>query len=229
MIMESLPESMADEIEAVWSKLAEEGLHCVSVTSALHDEGASALASALARRSVQGGQGTLLVELSPERPVLAARLGLTLEPGVPVRVGADGFGVASVPADAGGHWREPGFLGWKLAEWQRDWDMVVLDTPPLLAANPSEGPSGLTVAAKAPTTILVILAGRTKSAQVKEAMDKLQRAGGRICGVVLNDRENPSLREEMERELGRIARLAPRLVERLRGWLRRSTVLGMRV
>ncbi len=217
-----LPEAMAGEIEAIWSRLQQSGLHCVSVTSATPDEGASKVAAALARRSVLAGETTLLAEIGATKPTLGARLGLVLQPGVPVRVGADGFSVLSVPANAGGNWAEAGYLGWQMASWQRDWSMVVLDTAPLLGAQPAECISGLQVAARAPTTLLVVLAGRTKAETVREAQDKLLRAGGQLAGVVLNDRENPSLREEVERELGRLARLAPGLVERLRERLRRK-------
>ncbi len=223
-----LPEAMTDEVEALWRSLVQGGQRCVCVTSAEPEEGASTLAAALARRAVLAGETTLLAEISPRRPMLATRLGQQLEPGVPLRIGADGFGAVSVPADAGGNWKEPGFLAWKLAEWQRDWSMVVLDTPPLLAAAQPNGPGGLTVAAKAATTVLVVLAGRTKADKLRQAQDKLLRAGGHLSGVVLNDRENPSLRAEMERELTRLARWAPGLVEKARNRLRRSTVLGMR-
>jgi Mrp family chromosome partitioning ATPase len=106
---------------------------------------------------------------------------------------------------------------------------VVLDAPPLLAASQTNGPGGLTVASRAATTVMVVLAGRTKADKVRQAQEKLVRAGGHLSGVVLNDRENPSLRAEMERELGRLARWAPGLVEKARNRLRTSRVLGMRV
>ncbi len=224
-----LPEAMTEEVEALWRTLVQGGQRCVCVTSAGHGEGASTLAAALARRAVLAGETALLAELSPRQPALAARLGQQLEPGVPLRIGADGFGAVSVPADAGGNWKEPSYLAWKLAEWRRDWSMVVLDAPPLLAAAQSNGPGGLAVASRAATTVLVVLAGRTRAEKVRQAQAKLLRAGGHLSGVVLNDRENPSLRAEMERELGRLARWAPRLVDKVRNRLRRSAVLGMRV
>ncbi len=215
-----LPEAMAEEVEVIWRRLQQDGLRCVAVTSALRGEGASTVAAALARRAIQGGETALFAEICPARPTLAARLGLALEPGAPLRVGADGLGAVSLPAAPGGNWSDPAYFGWQLAAWQRDWSMVVLDTPPLLLPAPPEGLGGLAVASRAATTLLVVLAGRTKADQVRQAQEKLERAGGQLAGVVLNDRENPSLREEISRELNRLARIAPGLAERLRAKLR---------
>ncbi len=105
---------------------------------------------------------------------------------------------------------------------------MVFDTAPLLSRE--EGAlSGVTVAAAADATILVTLAGRTPASQIRAARDALNAAGARLIGTVLNDRDNPSLLSELERETYRVAPLLPRLMANLRGRMRRSALLGVRV
>ena len=224
------PEALSEDIETVWRGLLASGLKCVAVTAATAGEGTSTIAAALARRAQQAGETVLLAEIAPARPRLADQVGMPLPCGVPVRIGADGFGVLSVPADAPPNWRERDFFAWRMAEWQRDWDMVVLDLPPVLTSPaPGVGMGSLSVCASAACTLMVVLAGKTKADAVKKAQERLGRAGANLLGIVMNDRENPSLKQEMEREIGRIAGFLPGLARRLRGRIRRLPVLGVQI
>lgn len=224
------PEALSEEIETVWRSLVASGLQCVAVTSAHNGEGTSTIAAALARRAEQAGKTVLLAEIFPARPTLAARTGMQLPPGEPVRIGAEGFSVMSLPTDAPANWQQRDFFAWRMAAWQRDYDLVVLDLAPVLASPaPGEGMGSLAVAAAAACTLLVVLAGRTKAEAVRKAQDRLGRAGANLLGIVLNDKENPSLKEEMEREVGRIAGFLPGLARRLLARVRRLPVLGVEI
>lgn len=211
------PEALAEEIETVWRSLLATGLKCVGVTAANTGEGTSTIAAALARRALQAGGTVLLAEIMPVRPRVSDYVGMPLPCGVPVRIGAKGFGVLSVPANAPPNWRERDFFAWRMAAWQLDWDMVVLDLPPVLTSPaPTVGVGTLSVCASAACTLMVVLAGRTKVEAVRKAQERLDRAGANLLGIVMNDRENPPLEQEMEYVLDRLAGFLPGIARRLR-------------
>ncbi|TDH58071.1 tyrosine-protein kinase family protein [Dankookia rubra] len=222
------PEALSEEIETVWRGLVASGLHCVAVTAANNGEGTSTIAAALARRAEHAGKTVLLAEIFADKPTLAARCGMHLPPGEPVRIGAEGLSVMALPANAPANWQQRDFFAWRMAAWQRDYDLVVLDLAPVLA-SPGEGMGSLSVAAAAACTLLVVLAGKTKAEAVRKAQDRLGRAGANLLGIVLNDKENPSLKEELEREVSRIAGFLPGLARRLRSRVRRLPVLGVQI
>jgi hypothetical protein len=66
---------------------------------------------------------------------------------------------------------------------------------------------------------MVVLAGWTKVEAVLKAQERLDRAGANLLGIVMNDRDNPTLEHEIEREIGRIAGFLPGIVRRLRSRL----------
>ena len=106
--------------------------------------------------------------------------------------------------------------------------MVVLDTAPLLSGDADIIP-GATAAAAADATILVTLAGRTPSNRVREAREKLTAAGASVIGAVLNDRDNPSLLAELDRESWRLSTIFPRQMANLRARLHRIPTLRARI
>ena len=123
----------------------------------------------------------------------------------------------SVPANALPNWRERDFFAWRMAAWQLEWDMVVLDLPPVLTSPaPTVGVGTLSVCASAACTLMVVLAGRTKVEAVRKAQERLDRAGANLLGIVMNDRENPPLEQEMEYVLDRLAGFLPGIARRLR-------------
>lgn len=214
------PDPQDAEIEQLWLAIGGSGARSIAVVSARAGEGTTSLAEALARRAALGGQRALLVDLSgAARPDAAPDTVLAGE--------HDGIGVLAAPSPAAASaWRDPARLAAQVAAWLADWDRVVFDTAALL--SPGEGVPAQSVAAAAEATLLVVLAGRTPASDVREATQQLERARARLIGSVLNDRDNPSLLAEMEREAGRLERVAPGLVRRIRGGLRRSSLLGQR-
>jgi protein-tyrosine kinase len=214
------PDPQDAEIEQLWLAIGGSGARSIAVVSARPGEGTTSLAEALARRVALGGQRALLVDVSgTARPDAAPDAILTGE--------HDGIGVLANPSAASANaWRDPARLAAQVEAWLADWDRVVFDTAALLP--PGDGVPPLSVAAAAEATLLVVLAGRTPASDVREATQRLERGRARLIGSVLNDRDNPSLLAEMEREAGRLERIAPGLVRRIRGGLRRSSLLGQR-
>jgi Mrp family chromosome partitioning ATPase len=212
------------EVEALWLAVADSGARSLAIVAAHPGEGTTSLAEALTRRAALGGRRALYVDLSGGH----AAAGLGLAPDAILPGERDGIGVLAYPSDATAlAWRDPARLVAQALAWRDDWDIVVFDTAPLLAEG-GHGVPPASVAAAAEATILLVLAGRTAAADVREARQRLDRARARLIGTVLNDRENPSLLAEMEREVGRLDRLAPGLARRIKGGLRRSSLLAQR-
>lgn len=76
-----------------------------------------------------------------------------------------------------------------LQEWSRHYDMVVLDTAPVLTMS-----DAMALAPHAGTIILLARAEITTSAELDESARRLVRAGGRVDGVIFNDFNNENHR-----------------------------------
>ena len=228
------------EIDAIWHAVAGSGARSVAVVAAETGEGTTLIAGALARRAglsmmadkPEGGRAaasSLLVDLNLGRPGVARILGLRPLPGEIVRLDALGLAVLGDIGLAGADgWRERSQLRARLEAWKSEWGMVVLDTAPLLSGDADIVP-GSTAAAAADATILVTLAGRTPANRVREAREKLAAAGANVIGAVLNDRDNPSLLTELDRETWRLSSMFPRQMANLRARLHRLPALKARI
>ena len=72
-----------------------------------------------------------------------------------------------------------------LNEWAQDYDVVILDTAPVLTMSDT-----LALARHAGTLFLLAKAEVTTSAELDEAARRLARAGGQVKGVIFNDFNN---------------------------------------
>ena len=163
----------------------------------------------------------MLAEANPSRPSLAVRFGVIDAPDTVHRVGASSLGVMARPAAV----EDAGLLRERLGVWQSDWDLVVLDAVPLLES----GMGGLVAAAAADATVLVVRAGHVAAMQLRAARERLGRVDANLLGVVMNDRDDPSLLSELERETHRLGRFMPGLAKALRKRLARAPLLALRV
>lgn len=172
----------------------------VIVTSAVEAEGRSTTCCNLAITAAHGGARVCLVEADLRRPSFAGYLGVQASPGLTsVLVGAAELDAAARPwgsGRVGDGWldvlpsgpvppnpRE--LLGSRgMAELMdrltRRYDLVLVDTPPLLAdAGAAE------LVGRAGGALLVTRAGHTRGAQLRAASARLTAAGGRALGTVL--------------------------------------------
>ena len=173
-------------------------------------------------------------------------LGQASQPDEIVRVEEMNLAVlGTIGPDTANAWRERVRLTEQLAAWRADWGTVVLDTAPLLTterrrgrrtgaadrrASPDGGEiAGITPAAAADVCILVTLAGGTSGTRIREAREKLAAAGANLIGAILNDRDNPSLLAELDRETYRFAKYFPDWMAGLRARMHRSPILTVRV
>lgn len=228
------------ELGSIWHKLSETGARNIAVVSAEPGEGTTAIAVALARRAGLSANAeelpepddevcSLLIDLDIRRPSVNRVLGLRPKPGEIVRL--DAIGVAAL-GDIGPaaleSLRERTQLSERLRTWRSKFSVVVLLAAPLLS-NDSDAIPGTVAAAAADACVLVTLAGRTSGNRIREAREKLTSAGANLIGSILNDRDNPSLLAELDRETYRIGRLFPRSMAGLRARLHRSPILNARL
>lgn len=230
------------ELDAIWHAVANAGARSLAVVAANPGEGTTLIATALARRAglsasaETGPDGrrppattALLVDLDLTRPSVARSLGLRPAADEIVPLEAMGISVLGLTsATAAGEWRERSKLTRQLAAWRQEYNVVVLDTAPLLTGDADEI-TGATAASAADACVMVTLAGRTPSSRIREARDMLNAAGANLIGTILNDRDNPSLRAELDRQTYRLNRLLPQTMGKLRRKIARSPLLSARV
>jgi Mrp family chromosome partitioning ATPase len=77
---------------------------------------------------------------------------------------------------------EPATLRRLLKELRSDFDVILLDTPPVLVSA-----DAATLAASADGVIVVVRAGQTDRGAAEIARQRVVAAGGRVLGAVLND------------------------------------------
>jgi capsular exopolysaccharide synthesis family protein len=182
----------------------------IVVTSAVPDEGKSTVSTALATAFALAGKRTLLVEGDMRRPTLAERLGVSKAPGlsdyltgaanpeevlqtialpptppgsrpadapepVPI-VAITGGGRAAQPAELLRSGRFRGFLD----EVKEAYDVIVVDTPPLLSVVDT-----LELLPLSDAVLLCVRGSRTKRAQVESARETLAKAPHGPVGVVV--------------------------------------------
>lgn len=175
---------------------AERPLQFISVTSPGPGEGKSTTAANLALTLAQGGARVLLIDGDLRRPQQHRAFGLSQEPGLTdVLVARAATREAVRPAvlekldvlPSGPAPPNPSeLLGSEamhrlLGELRRDYQYIVIDTPPTLPVT-----DATVVATNADATIMVIKSGETEEEAAQRAVEQLRRVRARIAGAVLN-------------------------------------------
>ncbi|WP_433802911.1 polysaccharide biosynthesis tyrosine autokinase [Actinomycetospora sp. CA-084318] len=170
-------------------------LHTVMVTSAVQGEGKSTTAVDLALVLAQQGKRVLAVDADLRRPHLAELFGLPGEVGLTnvllgqlpledaVQPGADGqvsvLGRGPEPPNPADLLTSPAFGGF-LQSLAGRYDVVVLDTPPLLPVA-----DAAIMAQRCDGVVLVVRAQKTSGRLVTEAVQRLRDASAVCVGSVL--------------------------------------------
>lgn len=235
--MSELPSQQVD-LDAVYRATVGADLRTVAVAAPAAGQGASTLALALASRAAGASRSTLLVELTTRGSAVTERFGTP-------RAGWDqrpesaaaaivslGPDLSALPSPSLGRpaplLREAAALRLLREDWLARFQLVILDLPPVLSANPHDI-DAITAASVADGVIVSVLARVTTEAELIKATEQLRRADVPVLGAVVNDRDNPTLGDEIAREMGRIESLAPVLISRLADWVRSRQALQRRL
>jgi capsular exopolysaccharide synthesis family protein len=167
------------------------GCQVIMVTSALPREGKTFFASSLARNAAQSGQRVLLMDCDLRRPAVAQNI--TTSPGYDLdesqfqglsvlRDSSSALDIITPPS--GGRSPQDLFASDQMrrlvAELRGHYDVIVLDTPPVLAVSDARILSALS-----DMTILVVCWQRTPEKLVSTAVALLRGCGARLVGAVM--------------------------------------------
>jgi capsular exopolysaccharide synthesis family protein len=208
-VLERPASSFAESIRNIRASLLDEtsdgGPRTICVTSAMAGEGKSVIAVALARVMAMSGDRVLLIDCDLRRTGLAHLRPDQARPGLmDVLDGAADAGAALnddvvegltfLGQDSPVFTARDIFSGPAAKEMLRrvrgEYDFVILDAPPVLAVT-----DAWTISSLCDATLLVVRQARTPPRAVRSAMDRLQRRGARLHGVVLNRRPQGSAAE----------------------------------
>lgn len=206
------------EIEKIYSQLFTQRNQSIAICSANQGEGVTSIALALAQRNLLAGNTTLVVDFNLYRPSINKLMELNSPKEKnelfedPQLVTTNNHPVALIGITSPERrdiilkLRKPGVLEQCIEKWRESYNTIIFDTSPLNRVNANNIPPER-VAAACDGSILVVLAGSTTEAMVSSAVDKLNTTGAQLLGSIYNDRDNPSLKNELLRE---ITRLEPR-------------------
>lgn len=167
------------------------------ITSPAASEGKTTVSANLATTFAQQGLRVALLDADLRRPRMHGVFGLSRTPGLTEvlqnealmeealrTTGVDGLHVMGAGRLVGAVSELLGgaAMGRLLRELNARYDVVVLDTPPVLAAADAE-----ILAAQADAVLVVVRAGQTERQSAHYAIQQLRAIGARIVGAVLND------------------------------------------
>jgi succinoglycan biosynthesis transport protein ExoP len=171
-------------------------LRSIVLTSAAPSEGKTTIAAHLAIANADRGKKTLLVDADLRRPSLHSKFGFTPREGLSnvltgelpwqdVVLPVEGKpNLSLLPAGPGSH-RAADLIGPRLSslldEFAKEYDLVILDSPPLLGFAEC-----LQMATTADGVLIISLAGETRRKAVAEVISVLHRVRANVIGVVLN-------------------------------------------
>jgi Mrp family chromosome partitioning ATPase len=228
------------EIDRIHSLLSEKDIRSIAVTSSNSGEGVTSMAMALAQHSLLAGYSTLLIDLNIYRPSIQSALKLNdiaSEPSLfnqPELVCLENTSIVTTGISAPTKratimkLRQRGVLEQCIREWQKSFDRIIIDTSPLNRVN-ANNISPERVAAACDGCLVVVLAGSTTESMIVSAIEKLNSTSAHIIGCVLNDRDNPSLKNELIRETQRLRPHFNWLANHLEAWLSKNNFLDLEV
>jgi capsular exopolysaccharide synthesis family protein len=198
----------------------------IVVTSPVSNEGKTSTAINLAASLVEAGTSVCLIDGDLRRPSVAKALGLVHDAGLTsVLIGQ--AGLEQVMQRAGPNFAvltsgpippNPSELlasvqmGLLLQEAAKLYDIVIVDTPPLLPVT-----DGAVLASQADGALLVVRTGKTTRDQVARAADTLHKVGARVLGGVLN---MAPTKGPQSYGYGYVSDYRPSRPEESRGWRR---------
>lgn len=189
-------ESMRMVRTALLGRLQGTDKRVVLITGSTSSVGKTSVAIGLARSLAHLGKRTLLVEGDLHKPVLAERLGIESKVGLAAILAGQAtheqavkstdqhklevIVAGEIPPEYHSELLANGVFAERLARWKKDYDFVLVDSPPVLPVVDAR-----ILAGHADGTIMVLRASQSLRADVVQAYDDLTAAGARVLGTVL--------------------------------------------
>ena len=156
----------------------------IMVTSPNPGEGKTTTAANLAAAFGDIGVRTLIVDCDYHSPKLDRRLGVEVDPanlGAPSSTRVPNVWFLPAPPSGVRPAEAVAALRATIAHWRTEYEMVVLDTPPMLTTN-----DAVELLDSANSVVLVVRAGQTRSGPAGRASQILGLYDTNVLGVVLN-------------------------------------------
>lgn len=219
------------EIEQVY--IAAELAECrsVSITSCKEKEGVTSLAIALTERYLLAGHRTLYVDLNLNNPSFttiefAGEETFWIEH-KSSRHCFTGFPAPNNPSSKLVY-KDAKYLTSQLSIWLKEYDRIVIDTSPLLNVNKGNIPAQV-VAASCDYVLLSVMSSFTHKHEIKKAMHLLTNKKIQLLGTVLNSFKQPTLPDELCREIQRIKIIPQTWRDRLKKAVRSNGFLSISI
>ncbi|NTS76166.1 CpsD/CapB family tyrosine-protein kinase [Catenovulum sp. SM1970] len=204
--------ALHNEVENIYNQVFARDIQTLAICSTNPREGCTTLAQLLAQRCLLTGNRTLLVDLNSHHSSLAPLLILNKEREInqgtsllapPQLIETDKQAMIGIPApkrkEAILKLRAPDKLKQQIDTWRKDFDCVIIDTTPLSRVNHNNIP-GDVVAGSCDASILMVKAGETTEEMVEASLAQLNKQQANIIGTVINDQNNPTLKDELLRK-----------------------------
>jgi Mrp family chromosome partitioning ATPase len=231
--MQELPIHYA-EVEAIYNQTIGAGYKTLAITSAKAGEGKSTIAQALVERAQIIGKKILLVEMNTFNPALSEKLRLSMTDKLInneiIAIEDKGYSFLPAPQDISEvlRYREANLLLKAISGWLMEFDCIIFDTSALTSLNQSNIPAEI-ICGVCEGSLLVIEAGKTPSNLIHEGIEKLKLKKVNLIGSILNDKTNPSLLTELQRETFRFNKFFPVLMDKIRKRLANSVLMNISV
>lgn len=200
LISKTFIEDNLNLCSAVDYHMRKRGQRVALVTSAGENEGKSTVAANLAIAMAQKGKKVLLLDCDFRKPSLHKIFEVEVPKGEGIsgylaasdtqapklltldKLGGLRLGVSHVENRSVHQLVHSSRLEALLQNARQDYDCIILDTPPMLAATDAEA-----LAVLADTAVLVVRADFMYTTAVNDCLDKLRRSARDLCGIVLNN------------------------------------------
>ncbi len=172
------------------------GTRVLMVTSPGPAEGKTTTVVNMAATFAGDGRRVLVVDGDFRRPTVRRYLAPVpnlVDPDAPCETRIDGVEFLPGPTDAPSPEAAIDRLTGIIAQWRDRYDLVVLDTPPILTTN-----DAVELLASADAVLLVLRAGRTRASAAERVAELLRQFRADTLGVMLNDCD----RAEMDQYYG---------------------------
>ena len=163
----------------------------VMVTSPNPGEGKTTTVASLAAVLGDNGLRTLVIDCDFRKPAVARYLAPTLnllEPDVPVPTRLEGVSFLAAPRSIEGPADAVLRLRQAVANYRSQYDLVLLDTPPMLTTNDASDLLGT-----ADAVVLVLRAGQTRTGPAQRVSTVLNRFRAEVLGIVFNGCEDAEM------------------------------------
>ena len=111
---------------------------------------------------------------------------------------------------------------------KNEYDLIIIDSNYFNNHYPI-GKATHTLCKIVDSTVLIVLAGAVTEEKVKEVVDKMHQKGIKISGIVMNDLNNPKLIDELMQTSHSLDENYPKIAQKLRDWLDKSSLLKIEI